>query len=570
MKFDQYTITTEKARNNLETLKLNDRYIHSKVAPEKEAARILFDDKALILIFGYGLGYGLKNLVLNHKKNARYIVYEPFHQLMPKTLPEELEPYKNYILFTNYTNDHRIYKFIHNNFLVADFRIKHYLNQTYNYFFNEAASEFIQNCKSAFELSLQTLMTEEHFIPLWFKNTIKNIKKLTRHPILKFTNVAKSNDIAVIVAAGPNLNNEIITLKKYREYITIFAVDTAIKPLYKSNITPDYVITLDGQYYSLYDFIKNKEFTLISDITAYPRLEEFADKLIISCSSNIYDKSFFKQFLTDIKYKDRYFTNDLVESGGTVSDYALNIAASLGFKNIYLAGYDLGFPHWVTHANESPFHERVLYSQDYYNSPENLMFKVISKRNVTKMQAKNNLTIYSDFILKNYAKYLEYYINLHTDILITNDKNSSLKIDNIKLDKLENLDLIKSVRHNEIFQFKSEDFFKHHNIQQIFNKYIDELYKFSIKIKEMLDTFDFNQNNQEHIDEFETILNNLFNENPFIKKFSIMTIIILNKKGITKRHLLYYKHVGFKTLQSLYFIIRTLQKENKILKKDAK
>lgn len=52
---------------------------------------------------------------------------------------------------------------------------------------------------------------------------------------------------AIVVSAGPSLNNNIMELKKAVGKAFIIAVDTAVKPLVKAGIIPDMFAMLDGK-----------------------------------------------------------------------------------------------------------------------------------------------------------------------------------------------------------------------------------------------------------------------------------------------------------------------------------
>ena len=87
---------------------------------------------------------------------------------------------------------------------------------------------------------------------------------------------------------------------------------------------------------------------------------------------------------------------------------------------------------------------------------------------------------------------------------------------------------------------------------------INQIHSFAVKINNLLNTTDFNTN--EKMNDWSILINDVFNIFPFLKKFTVITEIILDKKNIASDNILYYKHVGHKILQSIYFIIRIVQK----------
>ena len=102
---------------------------------------------------------------------------------------------------------------------------------------------------------MQNLFTRSNFAQLWTRNHIYNTSLLSRVPLCRIHNEESlSENLAVIVGAGPTLDNEWDNLHKFRDSITLICVDTAIKPLLTHGIMPDFIMTLDGQIYSLDDF----------------------------------------------------------------------------------------------------------------------------------------------------------------------------------------------------------------------------------------------------------------------------------------------------------------------------
>ena len=148
------------------------------------------------------------------------------------------------------------------------------------------------------------------------------------------------NNLAVIVCAGPSLLNDLDVIKKNRDKITVFTVDTALKILTEYDIDSDFIISLDGQYYSINDFIKNipDKSTLILDSISYPNISRMHKNVYYTITDNIFDDNIMEYF-----FKYNNINKFGIITGGNVSDYTANLAISLGFKNIYFSGLDLSY-----------------------------------------------------------------------------------------------------------------------------------------------------------------------------------------------------------------------------------
>lgn len=563
-----YNWSIEKSKENHDILIINGKYIHSKFSPLKEANDFIFQKKNLIVIFGLGLAYHVNNIIKNNPESY-FIIYEP--------LQEIFDLWRNYIdasLYRKYNENICILKGLDSEAIFTfitkiykpEIKLKTYSNLGYKSLFKELEMDFFEDVKKNFETIIQNILTESNFMPLWTNNFLLNIKNLDKISLLNPRKNKIDNNFAVITCAGPNLINDIKTIKKYREKITIFTVDTALKVLLAFDIIPDFIISLDGQYYSFEDYVINisKESTLILDAVSYPKISGLHENVYYTITDNIFEESIIEYF-----FKNNYLDKFGIITGGNISDYTASIAIALGFQNLYFAGLDLSYPSLQSHSKYSPFYYRALYSSDYFNSMNTVFIKAISKRNLkiveSKVEGKN---IYTDFVLENYAFYFNNFAQFYKDIKIYNSKFNGMKIPNfIGKDLNELLSNANSKRMRSMDLITGSDIvnISKEKLLNFFNDSMNAVYKRAKELDILFTGTDFNKIDESKHNEWQKLVNDIFNEFPFLKKFILMTIIILQRKNITEEHLLYYKHVGYKTLQSIYFIIRIFQKVLKII-----
>ncbi|HOJ65189.1 MAG TPA: DUF115 domain-containing protein [Spirochaetota bacterium] len=552
-------INIEKAKSRFDTLLINNKYIHSKYNPEKEADNIVFENKNIISIFGAGLCYHINNIIKNNSESI-FIVYEPVEEifnLIDRYLTKDIDRSK--ILVLNKIDFGHIYTFIENNNILATARIKYYSNPGYKNLFPNLELKFFETIKNCYELFTQNILTESHFYSLWSKNFIKNFFLLSEKPILNIKKMDLLDNIAVIVCAGPTLFNDIEYLKEFRDKITIFCVDTAFKTLFKNNVKPDFVISLDGQHHSIYDFFDLDNTTIVLfDITAYPYLCREYKNSYFTTTENLLKSGiieyFFKKFSLNIQG---------ISVGGTVADYAFKLAINLGFRNILFCGLDLSYPDLITHCKESPYYEKIMLESSYFNNPETIMIKNISQRNIKIARSKLGRNIISDFVLLNYKENFNLFAEYKKDIKIFNSLNNGILIENFK-----DVDIFDFLKKSDSFRIEGNDIILRLDRikiqkEEIMNFYRDlekELYDNSLIIKEILENTDFSQNNLDILNKIKFKIQNILKNYPFLNKFITMTNIILNKKNITENNLIYYKHISHALLQSIYFLIRNIQK----------
>ncbi len=552
----------EKSKTGLDTLTINNISIHSKFNPINEAENFIYSGKNLILIFGIGLGYHINNIIKNNSESI-FIIYEPLQDIL--SLYEdryqniELENRENILTLKSIDTD-LIYNFLYRHSFFNDDKIFSYQNLGYKTLFNDNYIQFYQSIKDIFKILKQNILTDSYFLPIWTKNFITNSTKLEKKQLLDINKMKsdKKENLAVIVSAGPSLNNDLSTLKKIRDKITIFAVDTAYKTLLKAKIAPDFVVSLDSQFFSLDDFPINaySETVFIFDLTSYPKVSNLYKNSYFTTTNNFFEdtivKDFFDNFGIDI---------EKIDTGGTITDYTLDLVIKLGFNNIFFSGLDLSFPNFITHSTNSPFFDKILSSSSYIDTIDLLMIKKIYDRNLSKVESKTDETLYSDFILQNYASYIEDYISFYKDKNIYTTLQNGIKIDGMKSIRLN--DLITKLEtkrfiFNEIINggliSLNED-----KIENYYKELLSKLYNLSQNLKTWLSNRETSINT-DYNREIEKILMESKIYFPLLEKFLIISKINLVKNITKTDDISFYRAICSNILQLIYFLIRNLQK----------
>ena len=156
---------------------------------------------------------------------------------------------------------------------------------------------------------------------------------------------------AIIVAAGPSLNKNILELKRAKGKAFIIAVDTAMKPLIKMGIIPDMFAVVDGK--------KPVELIQVEGAEQIPLLAS------VSAAHDLLDYHKGKKFFFDegYIYIDSMFAMtgksfETVPCGGSVATSAFALAYMIGMKHIILVGQDLALTENKTHA-DGTFKEKM-------------------------------------------------------------------------------------------------------------------------------------------------------------------------------------------------------------------
>ena len=330
-------------------------YLHNPANPLGEANEIFAmaenSPVAIHLIYGIGLGYLFQ--VTSAKSQGTVILYEPDLNILRTAF--SLVDFTNDILKNNV--------FITNDFSEACGYIYHKSNMKNTPLllsttaYREMNEEQFNNMVTSLQqevgrFSLDLKYTKEKFYPLILK-IINNIPKLINEPPLVELKDVYKDKTAVVVSAGPTLDRNIETIKKYRDNIVLITVGTAIKALAKHNIKPDFLCIIES-----YDSSKQiagldlKDVYFITEPYANEKIRNFEFKqtfLHISKNLPIND------FWCEISGVD----NSEYISKGTVSYTALNTARILGCSKIVLVGQDLAYIEGQCYSKDSAYKNLV-------------------------------------------------------------------------------------------------------------------------------------------------------------------------------------------------------------------
>ncbi|MGL5254587.1 MAG: motility associated factor glycosyltransferase family protein [Brevinema sp.] len=317
--------------------------IHSS-RPQAEAERLLADispQADSLLICGAGLGYLIEH-ALTIKTLKNIFVYEPNPELVSLYLEERselklLKANSRVIYFSNLQDLPKIIR--ENPFSELSFVA---LRSYYELFSTE-----IEQCHQIFassltrkEISRNTLI---RFGKIWVKNFLRNLpycqKSLSPNQFID----AGLNKPAIVIGAGPSLDESLPLIKKNQSNAILIAVDTALPMLENAGITPDFVVTVDPQEINAF-YLRMAQKTspyLIADPGVHPSALENRQNRLVMCGAAFPFYPYFEPYLGK---------RGILASGGSVSTSAFDFARILGCNIILLAGQDLSFSKRKTHG----------------------------------------------------------------------------------------------------------------------------------------------------------------------------------------------------------------------------
>lgn len=146
-----------------------------------------------------------------------------------------------------------------------------------------------------------------------------------------------------IVGNGPSLDNAIEAIKEWRDKAIVVSCGTALMPLYKNDIVPDFHAEIE-QNRSTFDWICRvgdfdylKKIDLLSCNGIHPDTCDLFKNVYIAFKAGE------SSTVSALNILGRNNFEELEYAFPTVSNFAVNIFSKIGFNQIYLMGVDLGF-----------------------------------------------------------------------------------------------------------------------------------------------------------------------------------------------------------------------------------
>ncbi|WP_248929420.1 motility associated factor glycosyltransferase family protein [Paenibacillus hamazuiensis] len=327
-------------------------YLHSKYNPLNEAEAFIqsfgqLNDYEHIFFYGVGLGYHI-DLFLQKYPHLTFSIYEPevevFRHLIAQKLLSDL-PVKRlrniYIERKAEDQTEFITDFVSGvsgKTLLIALPVYELVNPT-------RFSNFVTQFRETLNHQLFSFSADLRFEKRWAVNSLKNLPYTLTSPnvLLDFADVFKDKP-AIIVAAGPSLEEDIPIIRKIKEngMAYIFSVGSAIKALIKNGIHPDAACTYDPMPWNhmVFEDVTNQNIDSIplfyGTSVGYETLEFYPGPLAHMITSQDTLAAYFLK-RTDNRQLEGVF------DAPTIAIVTLELLHRLGCNPIILAGQNLAY-----------------------------------------------------------------------------------------------------------------------------------------------------------------------------------------------------------------------------------
>lgn len=295
------------------------------------------------VVFGLGLGYHLEAL-LKRDPRAQVVVFEPDPGWWRRLL--ELRDIRPIIKHKRVLIQQAVDTSVGSPLLrvlmrgALDSTIKAVELPVYRHLFPEEYRRWASGITEITRYIRIGFQTREHWKAQWLENSIANLIEVFANPGIATLKSALKSTPAVMVAAGPSLDEHLEALRELVGKVPIVAAGTGLVPLVRAGIHPDYVVSIDpgeGNYHALKDCLNLPAVTLVFSSSLHPRIvKEFAGPKL----SAFADQEHLPRWIGEKLGSDK----GVLPDASSVAIPTLRYISGLGCPEIVLLGQDLSFP----------------------------------------------------------------------------------------------------------------------------------------------------------------------------------------------------------------------------------
>jgi len=296
-----FNAVIETAKTGVPTLKLylngKEQYVHSKYDPEREAEQLMnklegIESAKHILFVGSGLGYHIKKFTELYPE-MKFSIYEPDEEVLVSYLSNKKLsdlPLNNLGKIFTGKDETVLLQEVTALLQVSNNNLRIYTLPIYEKVYGTQLKVILQKALEVTKDKRSAVVTNLAFQARWTVNSIKNFPT-----VLKTPNILHDIDRsffegkpAILVAAGPSLNEEFENLRYIKEngLAYIFSVGAAIDALIEQKIYPDAACTYDPSLRNQFIIqrIKQENITeiplLFGSSVGFETLEEYPGKML--------------------------------------------------------------------------------------------------------------------------------------------------------------------------------------------------------------------------------------------------------------------------------------------------
>lgn len=433
-------------------------YIHSKYDPIQEAERITNNLNNIeryehIFFYGLGLGYHV-DVMLKKYPSMKFSIVEPNKDVFRRYLEQKSMtdlPTENLAFLKVGLSEEEMQSFIEEFFSYVREKTLLIMLPSYERFMSNSYEKFLSIFKKYVEEKRQGLAVNYSFQKRWTLNSYLNLPRTLETPnvLQDLQQESFSDKPAIIVAAGPSLDEEIDNLRTIKEkgLAYIFTVGSAINTLVENDIYPDAMCTYDPTVLNqgVFEKVVKKEIDTIPMIygtsVGFETLKNYKGPHLHMVTSQDTISNFF------LKRNDNKEILK-VHDAPSIAVVTLELLYKLGCNPIILVGQNLAYRN-----NQS-------YSKDIDHIPTQLRDEEI--RNAIKVNGVDGKELLTNHGFNRMRTQIEYYLsNVISGTEVINTTQGGAHIEGTTFKGLESLmseQLREAIINKEWYKFEGNNY----------------------------------------------------------------------------------------------------------------
>lgn len=318
--------------------------------------------KRVFLVFGFGNGYFIRELLNQMGDDESLVIYEPSKAIFLHILEEfditDILQNPNLFLTVEGINQ------IDLEGILREYELDIMRGQSviiahpcYEPLFQIELEWFVNSYNNIYISAIMNRNTATTYGEKWAEAEVDNLASIFESNMVEECKDILPHDVPVIlVASGPSLNKNAINIKKAKGRALILAVDSAVKYMHHFGVTPDFIVSVD--VVKLISHFQNPiamNAPMLLSVMSNPQV------VALNKGRKIYfdDEGLIK------KVKGLEEPNANIVGAGSVATSAFEVARYLGAKTIIMVGQDLAFEGNSSHALGERL--QVEYSTEYFD-----------------------------------------------------------------------------------------------------------------------------------------------------------------------------------------------------------
>lgn len=304
-------------------------------------------NKRVIIMFGMGNGYFVRELLKVMSVDESIILYEPCNEVFTHVVESyditDILSDERLFLVVDEIN-HQDLEGIFRRFEVEIMRGQGVLipHPCYEALFQDKLVKFMNIYNDIYISAVMNCNTASVYGEKWAEAEVANLPTIFQSDLLEeCQELIPENVPVILVASGPSLNKNATMLKKAKGKALIMAVDSAVKYMYHFGVEPDFIVSVD--VIKLISHFQNPiamNTPMFLSVMANPNVVTLNNERKIFFDNN--------QLIKEIMGINRPIAK--IVGAGSVATSAFVLATYLGAKTIILVGQDLSFQGNASHA----------------------------------------------------------------------------------------------------------------------------------------------------------------------------------------------------------------------------